>query len=456
MENINSILVQHCANQFFGTENFLETNILEATLRFIALKHCDGDIEKISPLIVANGSFDGYTSGNEYVNIDIKSNISIYIGRNSVEPLTITREGWIALDKPPFPVSLFLSKISSTTVFVNKELKRAIIFVKRATPNWLDALSSSLFRILEWIYEDDTKISDEEKALFKAIHEQNLQLVTELMDKAAEKIDFKGYTEKKMLYGWTTGMRQAQINSLEAESQRVKKDIVDYEKAVAEKYDKLAILCENINALSNLPEGEDEEFYKFFKRHSQLSIYRVDVNRNNGGKMLFYQILDTLEFYDVDEFDRMYNNKTSILYTNTHSSDELREFFYNIFKLEKGRIRVNSIFKLQNLSSITPAQGIDVETTPNSIRHPHLYHFGCLGGNQTYIQNYMAEGNWDLAIEQTIAATKNINFGDTTVFGKFICDIRDRFSDKIVAVDGKEDMSPYEFLEYVRTSENKE
>ena len=67
----------------------------------------------------------------------------------------------------------------------------------------------------------------------------------------------------------------------------------------------------------------------------------------------------------------------------------------------------------------------------------------------------MQQGNWDMAIEQSIAATKNINFGDIVVIDSFLRDIRNSMDSCkcIVANNGKE-MTPREFLAYI--NENKE
>ena len=76
--------------------------------------------------------------------------------------------------------------------------------------------------------------------------------------------------------------------------------------------------------------------------------------------------------------------------------------------------------------------------------HPHIYFYHCAGGNDQYYSKYADSGEWQLAIEQAIGATKNLNFGDSTVVGRMIrwldshrnvrC-IKLADSDKIVSVN---------------------
>ncbi len=61
-----------------------------------------------------------------------------------------------------------------------------------------------------------------------------------------------------------------------------------------------------------------------------------------------------------------------------------------------------------------------------------------------------------MAIEQSIAAVKNINFGDSIVIGEFVSDVRNAFntSRKCILADNGKEMTLREFLAYIR--ENKE
>lgn len=63
MESVNTIITGSNANVFFGTDSSpLGSLTLGATLRFIALKHHQGDIETIKPIKVMTNQFSEYNN----------------------------------------------------------------------------------------------------------------------------------------------------------------------------------------------------------------------------------------------------------------------------------------------------------------------------------------------------------------------------------------------------------
>ena len=89
-----------------------------------------------------------------------------------------------------------------------------------------------------------------------------------------------------------------------------------------------------------------------------------------------------------------------------------------IFADHKGVIRVNAVFDLQQFKLVTPRQNeaFVAEAMPN----PHIYFYGCSGGNDQYYSQYAENGDWDLGIEQAISATKNLAWGDRAVCTRMI------------------------------------
>ena len=87
--------------------------------------------------------------------------------------------------------------------------------------------------------------------------------------------------------------------------------------------------------------------------------------------------------------------------------------------------------------------------------HPHIMMFGCDGGNSFYYDKYATEGNWELAIEQAISATKNINFSDAVVLRRTIDWIISNWETvKFIRITEEEDLlTPAEFMNVVKEKE---
>lgn len=460
MDHINTLLTNSDANTFFGVESHsfpLGSATLEAALRYVAILHCPDDIEKVELIKVEHTTFHVGARGNDFAESFSVSNSDILIAesRNGADLPYIDKDGWIVLDEPPYPVAAFLTKASATNVFLNNETKKAILFVKKATDKWIDELCSSLFRVLPRIYPDGYRPSGNELELFKAAHNHNSEKFVEIINELATKYDFREMSYRRILLGWSKGLRQQQLAALSTQSQSTRAKIESQENVLADLYNSLGAILQNIDALERATRNDDDDsLYRFFNTHKQLRVYQTS-SLSNGGKALYYSVCETIEYFDEDAFKRVYDNPGSSMSRNATS--EVKEIFYAIFAQNKGKFRVESMFRLDNLSSLRAVRGQRTGVYgATHLPHPHLYHHACLGGNGNEINRYIADGDWDLAIEQTISATKNINFGDATVIGEFTSDVRNNMDCKCIIADNGTEMTPREFLNYIRTAENNE
>lgn len=456
MNYVNTIITSPDANAFFGDNSTpLGSYTLGAVLRFIALKHHQGDIEKIKAIKCETDQFYERTNGNDYAHRAKEYGIELYIltAPRGAQLPTINEEGWVALDTPPYPVAPYLSSASETRVYANTILKSTIVFVRNSSSEkWMDMFCASMFRILPWYFIDG--ISEDEKNLFKAINAKDSETFAKIVDDLCAAYDFKGSRFRRTLIGWNDGYRKRQIEALKSNAEQTLQNIETYQQEIAKLLNSLESYNVNLLALQAQEDSSDDSVYKFFMNHQNIVIYNTKLGYGDGNVM-DYCILETIEYFDRDEFLRVYNNKNS----NIGCADEdIREILFAVFGLEegKGAFRVESMFRLTNLSSLNVLRNSRSHQYDNThLPHPHLVNYGCLGGNSKYITEYMQQGNWDMAIEQSVAATKNINFGDSAVIGTFVSNIRGHMDDCrcIIADNGKE-MTPREFLVYIR--ENKE
>jgi hypothetical protein len=167
---------------------------------------------------------------------------------------------------------------------------------------------------------------------------------------------------------------------------------------------------------------------------------------------------ETLEFYDLDEFNRISENSHSFLHDFL---DSTVRGIRAIFGERKGVIRVDAEFTLQNFKAILSREGD--HSTENSMPNPHIYFFGCDGANGQYYSQYAESGEWDLAIEQAIAATKNLNWGDSTVCKRMLRWIEENAYTPFIYVDNgtpiekvTKDMKLVSFMDFLTLIEPKE
>ena len=104
MDCVNTIITSSNANVFFGNDSSpLGSITLGATLRFIALKHHQGEIETIKPIKVYTNQFSEYNNGNYYAQQAKENGIELYIlsAPRGAQLPTVNEDGCVALDTPP-------------------------------------------------------------------------------------------------------------------------------------------------------------------------------------------------------------------------------------------------------------------------------------------------------------------------------------------------------------------
>lgn len=190
-------------------------------------------------------------------------------------------------------------------------------------------------------------------------------------------------------------------------------DIESYNNQISDLLQKINVLCDGLRdkevqykALQASPDDDNDAVWKFFKSHKSLSIGSAKRER------IEFYITDTITNYDINELTKEFNNPRT--YWGSLSG-EYKKFVKYVLVERRAQIQARSMFVLEDsmrVSLRSHASGTDTEFT---IPHPHLNEYGCLGTNSTYLAKFNAEGDWDLAIEQAIAATKNININDGAV-----------------------------------------
>lgn len=443
------------------------SELLETVLRYISLtKNGSKPLEEIKHINVSRRIFRTTDNGDEILKNAIKeesaketpSQILLFTGGTNADTLSVTLPGYVSLSQDPRPVAPFISARTkiATSIFVNKEEERVAIFARRFNDTWIEELCSVLFRMLPWLYDvkdDKVELTAEERKFFQSINKRDWDSLEQIVNSSCESINFEEMAEKRLLMGWGDAHKKSLITIKENRIKDLMDRIASQRTTLNQYYAELASENEILKGLQLTGGKDKDEFYNFFVAQKPLHLWKIE-SSGSSGKTMYFSIVETLENYDKDEFEACYENDGSYFWDEDYSDDEKRELFYNIFGKERGKFRVESVFALQDLTSLSP-HGQRCGAYDNiSLQHPHLIRYLCLGGNEDYIQQYMSDGNWDMAIEQAIQATKNLNFGDVTVLESMLDGLTDSVMEnvKCVIADNGKEMTPREFLQYVKES----
>lgn len=432
------------------TVHGISSNLLEVALRYISTIQYKKTQGKVLPLRVdkvyaaKNDEHVHYITHESYQDVDIFVATS---DSGEVEDLVL--EGWVEKNEKPYQLSLFLSSSGiPTKVFFNEETQKVYIVAARVTSRWVEVLSASLFKLLpRHISPED--LSQDDVNFFRAIYNRLPDEMVKYANKICDGVDFTKVYMRKELKGWANNYRESVIKNLRDSVLSTSKEISNYLEALSKKENTLQDAKYKLSVFENSPEQDPDSLINFFECHDNLRLWKV-LKRGSDGKEMYYAVIDTIEYYSLDEFTSAYENEHSYFY-NSHSSENMRKVFYGVFKENKGVFKTEAVFKMVNLASITPVSEL-TGFFDDALPHPHLSSYNCLGGNREPIRQYLLSGEWDLAIEQTIVAAKNINFGDTTVLSTLIKDMSNYWdTKKFIIADNGEQMTCEEFLNYINS-----
>lgn len=406
------------AEQVFGCSTAIDGDYsLQALVRAIVLKYGQCPLDQLGQKTRIERIRMRDADDMQYVLSDGNATIYIVECINCVdEPVSV--DGWASeytINGKQFLPSRYLSQFCKTKIFINQDAQRIVAFVeRRATHVWVQAFESIIARLMPWYFPSD--LSDEEKKLFTTISEAGRKISEEdaatafigFVNSAAKDIDFRQIRLHKYLDGIADRIIRVRIGALQNDRDSYLRNIKSYSDSLRQYYDAYERVMAEITALELAPPNSDTSMFEFFNSHKQLTVIDAD-------DYIQFGVADTLEFYDEDAFERLSRNAQSYF---AEYEPDVQKALCAIFKEHRGVIRVQAVFDLAGMKLVTPRRGMTFKD--GYMPNPHIYYFACSGGNDVYYHQYADEGNWDLGIEQAIAATKNINWGDSTVCRKMI------------------------------------
>ena len=393
---------------------------------------------------------------------EVKSNDSSLLVFSWI-PLSISSKfvdyGYVELNTPECPISRYLTEEDTKnrkstdnedrkmfSVFVNKNIRSVILSCTQNIDEYdfLRFFSASP-RIWSWIF-DATNLNEDETKLFKEMSKKHkgdnwfAPLINKLYPEEAEKIDRYHKLKQYSMCGV-----KKQIEDLENEVWRLNESINRNFDEIALSLSKKETKTEQLTGLKNTLTDGDESVLSFFDNLKEIEI--LEINLNNRPE-LKCTLKSTLDYFDRDKYETIRNNPSSYLNQNPHK--DILEVMDAIFMHDKGRFIVKSEFTLCGLSSMHFHKAEELNCEYNDcLPTPHLGFYRCLGSNELPILNYLKEGRWDSAIYQTLAATKNVNFGDSVVVEAFLNYCNRHRAIPFIVADNGTSMTINEFLKYI-------
>lgn len=413
-------LVTDDANEVFGgCQSFYDDWSLDALVRAIVMKYSEWSTDTVTEKVATNRIRARSRDDMKLALARGREVVLIVECINCFDEAIDCPDGWkseFAFNGKPFPVNQYLSQYCRTKIYINEEKKRVVAFVdKRGNHVWLQALESVICRLMPWYFPPD--LSDEEKSFYRSIAVDNksikpedaVDLFVNFVNAVAEKVDFRAIKLHRQLDGIADKARQTRMSALKHNIESTLRNIAGVRETLGSYYTSLEAFNQELTGLEALPAESNDAMFTFFNAHRQVTVLNVE------SSYLRFGVDDTLEFYDEDEFERIFNSGRSYL---SGLDARVRKALWAIFKERKGVIRIQAVFDLSNFKLVDPCSHYTF--VDNCMPNPHIFYHACSGGNEAYYYQYAESGDWDLGVEQAIAATKNLNWGDSIVCDEMV------------------------------------
>lgn len=320
-------------------------------------------------------------------------------------------------------VSYYLSQKSSQKLaFVSKEDRTAIVVCEAVSISDWHYIQTVIPALLPWYFKDPR--TEDETAILHSLEKTSSRDYTAIMERISMSLDLRAIKIRKMLSGLSQNYKQGRITDAERKIAAIEIKIAamnqEMSRLITDKNESKIMLC----GLYNMDDPHSTEIMDFFLTNKALHIVSADKGT------VEYIVTGYLNSYDQHMFESCIRNVNSFFYTDYPNAKITEEELVKLLKAvfspaPQCKLRVYSAFKLELGGSISPEMDYIFPDWLNTfIPNPHINNSGCLGGNLQFVNEYMANQDYIMAISQTLSANRNINFHDIAVIPHLVEKLR--------------------------------
>lgn len=366
-------------------------------------------------------------------------------------------KGWHRLDK----VTDFYRKQFFVLCYINPELKSVAIFSDKLDIRKMHYLQCSIFAFLPWYFNPEEGVSEDEMALINSLREKTSTKYEEAIAKIAEQYDFRTARIKQLLSGFETKYERI-------ECENVRRQIIDVVNTINGLNSQIG---EYLNAKNDMEvkllglerkieDGSGEsEIMEYFLCNDKLVLFEVTDER------MVFGVKSYLTYFDEEMALSAINNKSSYVYrpngrgcNNIIPAEQMEKLMRAIFIDQTLRIRFCAAYEFNlngcvNAKNRYPFGHEFKDYMPNS----HIDGYNCMGNYQQTINQLLLNRDYISAIEQCVASSKSLNFGDSTVMKLFISTLygisERNYNNRCIELPDGRVVTPKEAIEWIEEQE---
>ena len=431
------------ANRCFGNwidgDCYKDDDSFVATLRFLlndradknsniyfrarTCSHSRGILNIYDSRTVLNDIYNPAAYANDSITLIMFSR-ALETDRNAIfnficEHFTETNNEFIRVNK----VTDFYRSMFQCACFIDAEHKKTVMFVgQELTMQKYHYLQCGIIAYIPWYFPKEKGVSKEEMDLIESLRMKTSEKYIEILASFAKKADFRTNSIKQLLSGFEIRadkarllMTQADIEGLIDSINSLNEQIGDY---LRKKSDK-EIIVMGLNAKIAEYNDDDSEIMDYFLRNKKIYLRRVTDNT------MVFCVKDYCDYFDEDMIAHVLENRRSYIYTTKGASDiptnEMQKLMKAIFVDQTLKLQMCSTYKFDLRGSVSGVNDFQYDYNfMDAMPNPHIDRYQCLGNYSRMINEYLKRHDYIGAIEQCVASTKSLNFGDSAVMEEFM------------------------------------
>lgn len=443
----SSPLTTNAANSYFQNicgESYGNDNSFLATLRALVaprLKEGDGIYLRFGRTDYNSSAISGVPVDRavgaicaDYDLIDIPNQVIVHnLASNQESNLANLKvieagftgyfKGYHRLEK----VRDFYRKSFNVDCYINPELKNVIVFVDSLDIKKLHYLQVSILAFLPWYFDPAAGVSEVEMELIYSLRETTSEKYESCLARIAEQYDFKTARVRQLLSGFETRFEKIECEKIRQEIESVTAEINRLNNNIGTLFGKRNDYCIKLMGLECkiADGGEDSEIMEYFLCNDRLYLENVTTTD------MYFAVKDYLSYFDTEMAERIIGKRNSFVYDclgsrNTYhgiSGDQMEKLMRELFVSETPRLRIKvcAAYRFDLNGSVGTQGGHSFgyefgDCMPN----PHIDRYNCMGNYQRTINGLLMKRNYIGALEQCIASSKSLNWGDSTVMCEFM------------------------------------
>jgi len=233
--------------------------------------------------------------------------------------------------------------------------------------------------------------------------------------------DLVSYYKRALLIKCFQSTQERRIRIYTDSEVAAQRKIREYEDTLRGLQNNLRDLQYTLLGIRATPAQDNEEVVNYILNHKHITAAeKID-------SIIILDIETPLEYWDDEPLNMYFKNPQSSLNT----IPQLGWIFKKIFKERVLKIQTHTRVHIDlSTNKINAESWSHVETSQfdyNAIMQPHLMRYNCWGNNRINIERLLTSGDYIEAIEQILAACKNLNFVDSTVVSHLISTINNTY-----------------------------